>query len=658
MRTASYFCTFLWFLIFYPCKSYTQKIPVDWEEKIIEMTIKDMYREAISQLFSWQLEIKGTNQIKTEIKISQYLGDQYLWLSMLDSAAYFGQQTLTRGLKHLENTDTLVAKAYRILGAIAHRKKDYEKALSLHSLAYHIFMQSYNHNDLHPSLRFCHIDLSNTYWAINEVDKAIEHLNKAVEIELAQSIPKAFNLEQYHMALGKYNYAKGNYTTAVQHYRQALHFAEEMNKQESIAQANIGMGNVYSDLGKRDLAISYIKKGLEINRQYWGPNHFETLYTMNALGLALCFNGQYEEAQTFLSTAVRRNLAQQKPNLNNLRHSYHCMALNAYNRGDTEGAVTYFEKVLGIHTQLFPDGNETTYRLYGDLGSLLVDLDRGKSARTKKGLNCIQKALSLNCTGIDSLDLNQNPTRDCKHKQSAIFAMYYKINSLLICYNADTTQKEYLRLLTKAGKDALELLDIVRADFTGEQSKSVLQNQIQLMFENYLTGILYQLQHFSDPDPEYLNLALKVMEKNHAHLLENAVHAAQKRLYRDIPEQWQEQKGKLTQRKLFWESEIIRYDPEKQAREIKSAEDSIRVISVSLDSINSLNEGGYSSLLANTEKADLLSATDPSWLPKSYCLISYYWGEERLFIMLVSRDSSLLIHKYPGGSSRTASNIF
>jgi len=141
------------------------------------------------------------------------------------------------------------------------------------------------------------------------------------------------------------------------------------------------MGKSYEDLGLYPEAAKQHEAALDSRRRVFGPEHPETLRSMNNLALVYADEGKYAQAETLHSQALgieRRVLGPEHPNT---LLSMHNLALVYMREGKYEQAEALYGQTLEIERRVLGPEHPNTVRSMVNLG--IVYADEGKYAQAE-----------------------------------------------------------------------------------------------------------------------------------------------------------------------------------------------------------------------------------------------------------------------------------
>ena len=107
-------------------------------------------------------------------------------------------------------------------------------------------------------------------------------------------------------SLGGLSLRKGEYSKALEHYRNSLEKFEKVLGPENpiVGQLLNNLGVVYVDSGEFDTANLYYRKALKVRETTLGPEHPEVAMTLNNLGALFGRQGAYDKAIGYLEKSL------------------------------------------------------------------------------------------------------------------------------------------------------------------------------------------------------------------------------------------------------------------------------------------------------------------------------------------------------------------
>jgi tetratricopeptide (TPR) repeat protein len=164
--------------------------------------------------------------------------------------------------------------------------------------------------------------------------------------------------------------------------RAAAQVAGKFDRQPEVeASIRNTIGKAYEDLGLYPEAAKQHEAALDLRRRVLGPEHPDTLRSMNNLGLVYADEGKYTQAEALHSQALeieRRVFGPQHPNT---LMSMHNLALVYMREGKSAQAETLFSQTVEIERRVLGPEHRDTVLSMVNLG--IIYADEGKYAQAE-----------------------------------------------------------------------------------------------------------------------------------------------------------------------------------------------------------------------------------------------------------------------------------
>ena len=295
-------------------------------------------------------------------------------------------------------TDKMLYKAYSVIGRIALKAKQYEKASEYLKKAYELAQH------LDELIRWrASRDLGSLCLHTKDFDGTFEFYKEALAIieELYKTEPSAyaFNLATTYNNLGNLHYDLKEYGTAREYYEKALKITERLYEENSsayapdLATSYNNLGSLHKDLKEYDKAREYYEKALGIREKLNAEN--PSAYAPALAGaygnLGVLHNdlNEYGKAREYYEKAleIRGRLYAENPSVYapTLAGVYNSLGVLHYDLKEYDKAREYYDKALGIMEKLNAE-NPSAYAphlagAYNNLGNLHYDLKEYDKAR-------------------------------------------------------------------------------------------------------------------------------------------------------------------------------------------------------------------------------------------------------------------------------------
>jgi len=225
-------------------------------------------------------------------------------------------------------------------------------------------------------------ELGYIYYAIGELDKAEEMVNKALEIDERLGLQKG--MARQYGNLGLIYQKRGELDKAEEMHKRSLEIAEKLGRLEGMANQYCNLGLIYQDKNEFNKAEEMVNKALEIDKKLGLQEGMAQDY--GNLGLICRRRGELDKAEKMLNKAleIHKKLGLQE----GMSADYGNLGAIYLTRGDLDKAEEMQNNALEIDKKLgLQEGMAIDY---GNLGTIY-----GKRGDTKKAMQLWEKAKDL-----------------------------------------------------------------------------------------------------------------------------------------------------------------------------------------------------------------------------------------------------------------------
>lgn len=304
-------------------------------------------------------------------------------------------------------------------------------------------------------------------------------------------------------------YFRADYDTAQREYAMAIELSEYIGLKESVANAYVGLGNVYKERSNYPLAIDYYRKALALFQELADQDSVAS--TLDNLGQTYYARRDYELALQ----AFQKALGQYSASNNQIGGESIIESIGGiyYDKGDYPSALEYFNRGLAISETL---GDRT--------GSLRLLINIGNTQFAQKHYDLAVQSFERALPKVDPSSDNALAARAYSDAAQA-YAAAHKLGPALQNYN---------RAIELLGGDqdknalasALEGSGFVRRDLGDYAGALTDFNKCLTIYEaagkrplvagllNDIASVLYKKQDF-DSAASYYQRALEVSEAIH-----------------------------------------------------------------------------------------------------------------------------------------------
>ena len=274
------------------------------------------------------------------------------WL-LTEGAAQLGSLLAPVAADPLSLNEALwVLRSYSLI-----RRHAQEKVLSLHRLVQEILKEGMDDERRRQwaertvntvSAVFPKVEYET--WA--RCQSLLPHANRCAElIEQHQFVsPQAGHLLTY---AGAYLLERGQYEQAEASLKAALTIREQLlgpDHLETIITLDI-LGNLYSLQGHYSEAETLLQQALTVREQQLGPQHPDVATTLRELGETYTFQGRYEQAEQLLQRALEIKEQVFGPKDLEIANILHTLAVHYYYRERYPTSKVFYQRALEIYKQ-------------------------------------------------------------------------------------------------------------------------------------------------------------------------------------------------------------------------------------------------------------------------------------------------------------------
>ena len=273
------------------------------------------------------------------------------------------------------------ADRYMNLGYDSYKDGDYNKALEYLNKALDIRKQILGEKHVDTAASYNNIGV--VYYSLGDYNKALEYHYKALNIQkkILGGNHKDIGIS-YNNIGNNYSYL-GDYDKALEFLNKALNIQKKIlgdkHKNTAISYNNIGF--IYSNLGNYNKALEYYSKALNIKKQILGEKDPDTATSYNNVGNIYLYLGEYDKALEFLNKALsikKQILGENHPSIaitySNIANVYNDLgyynkSMKYYNK-----SIKYQNKALNIKKQILGENHPDVATSYNGIGSAYANI--------------------------------------------------------------------------------------------------------------------------------------------------------------------------------------------------------------------------------------------------------------------------------------------
>ena len=237
------------------------------------------------------------------------------------------------------------------------------------------------------------IVISNSFsWAINPdslLTKAREVLYDYPQqaIQMVEPVLVTGNKEQLYDAcslIGDGNYLLGDLKKSQLYYERSLQIAKQLEDDNKIAQAYLGIGTVIGELGRKDKAMELLQKALKIQEERGDKKAIAEV--LNNIANLFGNEGNYETAIEYMTKVLA--IDKENNDSSALGFSYSNLGAFHYFNSNNDSALYYHRKALEVRSKI---GGETQKaRTLNNIANVLIEM-----GRVEEGISTYKRALEI-----------------------------------------------------------------------------------------------------------------------------------------------------------------------------------------------------------------------------------------------------------------------
>ena len=229
----------------------------------------------------------------------------------------------------------------------------------------------------HFQLSECYDHLANIFYKLGQYEKALVYFDKTFEIQQKifprnhPSIAKSYsNLGILFSQVGRYENALGCFENALDIQQQILEPHHPL-----LATSLTNLGSVYDEMHDDTNAFSCYQRALTIRQQTLPSNHPDIACSLNNLGNIYQNTGQYQQALQFYQQALQIREKILDSNHPQLAESYNNIGNVYFDQEQYQQALSLYEKCLHIRQQILDVNHPMLGDIYNNIGAVYDQLE-------------------------------------------------------------------------------------------------------------------------------------------------------------------------------------------------------------------------------------------------------------------------------------------
>jgi CHAT domain-containing protein/Tfp pilus assembly protein PilF len=313
----------------------------------------------------------------------------------------FSSLCLSQSINTINNPDTLLANKTFDKAKDLYSRAKYDSSkyyLEQASLIYEKAAIQYNEPKMWEKYVSCINNIGNNFRRQGNYDKAMEHLDKALEIALDKFGEENRETANIYNDIGTVYYFKGDFEKTSTFYNKALKIRIKIHGENhlKVASSYNNVAIIYAQRNENDKAIEHYNKSLNIIRELIGEKHSNVADTYHNIGLVYVSKGDYNEALKWYhkSLAIRLEvLGDYHPRV---ALSYNSIGVCYYEKGDLDQAFEYYTKSTAIYNRTVGANHPRMADNYNNLGIVYY-----KKGDYSQALEYYNKSLSIKKNVLD-----------------------------------------------------------------------------------------------------------------------------------------------------------------------------------------------------------------------------------------------------------------
>ncbi len=291
------------------------------------------------------------------------LAEFYSTLGIMDLSRHY--QYLAISFSSPESIEPLEQIFFNNLKAAAHlNDSHYDKALEI---ANDNLSFACSHDcQMTLDAAATHFDMAKAYQEKGQYTKAMESIQKALEIQLPILGEQHLFIASTYSCIGDILVDLGEFKKAIEQYRKAQVMMEKTlgrrHPNTAIIYGSIALAMHYDNQQKPALRIA--QKALQINDETLASNHESTLVLYNTLGLINLALKDYQAALDYFQKDLEGTRKTHGENNTETATTYHNIGLAYCYMKDFEQSLKYYEKALAIREKTLGPSHPDTALTY------------------------------------------------------------------------------------------------------------------------------------------------------------------------------------------------------------------------------------------------------------------------------------------------------
>ncbi len=446
--------------------------------------------------------------------------------------------------------------------------------------------------------------------------------------------PEASQLRAYYYTrLASVYHGSGDPLRAERFCRQALpHLGQ------GVARANMlqKLGRISWTLNEPEEAFASLREADSL----YPPNHANLWHLRENMGSFFLEAGKADSARKYFLLA--RDFLLQFPEVDStkLSSSYYFLARLASEHGQQAEAQAYLRQAQALLV-----GETGEQRLEQAFLAQAYAQSLAREGKTDKALARYNQLLAMLIPGKDPYDLQPEDLEESLSPSLLATILLERASIHLLQYQR-SGDENFLIYSLHQYELTRHLYQQLRENLAFDDSKRQIQQQFEEISQGSIQAMTLAAEVFQDPQWE--REAFKQVERNRALLLLEALQRSGSRSFPQVPPRFQQRDQALLQQKASLETALFYLKMEGESSPLRdSLEEELIVVHQACDSLKQISEEQYPSYYRWRYDLPVLNLSRlQASLGSERAMLSYFIGQEKLFIFLVRQDT-LLMHTQP-----------
>ena len=538
-------------------------------------------------------------------------------------------QALSIRTKVLPNKHIDIGWSYNNLGVAQYNIGNFNEALQYYDKAIPIFLN--NLGEKSGPLAIVYTNIASIYQAKGKQEKVLEYINRSLDIRLQLFGSDHITLAENYTILGTMYLREEDFDKAFKYYNQALSItANKLGEQHpNIGSSFYNLAFAYKEVNKYDYALYYFRKALIIWEQRLGAQHPLVARVCDEIGSQMLMQCKYDSALYYFNRALL--IWTNKPGVKRFRRAYQYSHIGTtyLKKGNFQKAMRFYEQALSVNLEYYGKKHLEVSLSYSDMANAYMSIRDYSNA-----LKYSQYAI-----GALLLDNKRVDEAQTLNAVQLILALDLKGDILNRIYERNTNNLETLMASFGAYELAIQWLDKVRREYSSDDSKLLIGQRANKIFEKAIDAALKL--HVCLPDSAYLQKAFLYCEKSKAAVLTEVINDEHAKVIAGIPDSLLEYESQLRSKIGYYNKKLFaeQNDGGYGSKKFITIQDKLFELTTKYDRYLKNIEVSFPEFYLLKYKPMVISLEDVKKnLPDSTAMIEYYLGERNLFVFCIEKN--------------------